>query len=158
MTASRARKAAGGSSTTARGYGAEHQKARARALRELQDGEPCPFCGGPMFPEQELDYDHAVPLAVGGARGDRRLSHASCNRSAGGKLRAALRNGSARRTAPPAPAQTARPAPGVPCYGCGHPMLAGQRLQPGPSAFGEGAGWMHDNCGRRWTSVPVNML
>lgn len=158
MPAGRPRKTPEGSATTRRGYGGEHQKARTRALAQLEEGTPCPFCGRPMYPEQELDYDHTVPLAQGGQDSPRRLSHSSCNRRAGGRLGAALRNGSARRTAPPVPAQTARPAPGAPCYSCGQPMLASQRLQPGPSAFGEGAGWMHDNCGRRWTSAPADRL
>jgi hypothetical protein len=51
--------------TTQRGYGWEHQKARASALRVLgQVGtQSCPFCGEPMTRAMDLDYDHYPPLA-----------------------------------------------------------------------------------------------
>lgn len=68
--------------TTQRGYGYEHQQARAEALRALVPGDPCPFCGEGMAPTMRLDYDHYPPLALGGG-GVRRLAHASCNRRAG---------------------------------------------------------------------------
>ncbi|MGW1559073.1 HNH endonuclease [Streptomyces sp. NPDC002144] len=80
--------------TTQQGLGWEHQQARAKALKDLRDGDPCPFCYGPMFREQKLDYDHVIPRSQGGTDGPRRLSHASCNRRAGGRLGAALTNGS----------------------------------------------------------------
>lgn len=83
--------------TTQRGYGWEHQQARAQALATLQDGTPCPFprCGRPMTQAmaRHLDYDHYPPLAQGGQpNGPRRLSHAHCNRQAGQRLAVALRN------------------------------------------------------------------
>lgn len=73
--------------TTERGYGWEHQQARAKALQDLarHPGQPCPFCGNPMFVDMPLDYDHYPPLALGGG-GIRRLSDASCNRRAGQAL------------------------------------------------------------------------
>jgi len=88
MPGGRPRKTPEGSRTTARGYGAEHQKARAAALAALLEGvDRCPFCQQAMFRRQALDYDHVLPISQGGKDGPRRLSHASCNRSAGGKLR-----------------------------------------------------------------------
>jgi hypothetical protein len=87
--------------TTQRGYGWEHQQARAQALRALVDGTPCPFpwCGRPMTRamHRDLDYDHYPPLALGGQpTGPRRLSHAHCNRRAGQAIGVARRR--ARRT------------------------------------------------------------
>jgi hypothetical protein len=74
--------------TTQRGYGYRHQLARAAALRNLTPGEPCAFCGAPMFIDQQLDYDHETAMVLGGrATGPRRLTHSECNRSAGGRLK-----------------------------------------------------------------------
>lgn len=74
--------------TTQRGYGWEHQKARAAALQALaQTGTaPCPYCQQPMTPGMTLDYDHYPPLALGAGPRIRRLTHASCNRRAGQRL------------------------------------------------------------------------
>lgn len=69
--------------TTQRHYGWQHQQARAKALRNLVPGTPCPFCGEPMFKDMRLDYDHHPPIALAGPGGERRLSHAACNRRAG---------------------------------------------------------------------------
>lgn len=154
MPAGRPRKTAEGSRTTRRGYDGEHKKARARELRNLREGEPCPFCGRGMFLDQDLDFDHIVPVALGGKEGPKRLSHAPCNRSAGGKLAASIRAGRERRVAPPAaPVQL-----GTPCYGCGQPLEDGQRLQSGPAAFGSATLWSHARCSTRWTSVPADRL
>jgi hypothetical protein len=69
------------SSTTERGYGAEHRAARRRLLPGAY-GQLCPRCGHPMMPGQALDLDHTD---------DRRsylgFSHASCNRRAGARKR-----------------------------------------------------------------------
>lgn len=85
--------------TTERGLGNVHQKARKSALRALQEGAPCPFCGLGMFRSQDLDLDHSIPRALGGTKGDR-LAHRSCNRAAGARLgnqrRAAARAASVR--------------------------------------------------------------
>lgn len=78
--------------TTRRGYGWSHQKARAKALDQLVDGDPCPYCQQPMAREMDLDYDHYPPMAKGGTPdGPRRLAHSSCNRSAGQAIAAARR-------------------------------------------------------------------
>ncbi len=84
--------------TTERGYGWEHQQARAKALRRLVPGTPCPFpaCGQPMTKDMTLDYDHYPPLALGGG-GTRRLTHARCNRQAGQALGAARKRARKRR-------------------------------------------------------------
>ena len=73
--------------TSDRGYGTEHQQARAQALRDLRQhpGQPCPFCHEPMYADMALHYDHYPPLALGGG-GIRRLAHASCNCRAGQAL------------------------------------------------------------------------
>jgi len=66
--------------TSARGYGWGHQKARALAIRDMQDGQPCTRCGQGMWTSQArwLDLDHAA-----GKRGYRGLAHRRCNRQAG---------------------------------------------------------------------------
>lgn len=109
-------------STTSRGLGWQHQQARAAALRALVPGTPCPFCGDPMFAEQQLDYDHAVPRALGGHNGPRRLAHSSCNRKAGRLLQARMQAAAAAcpscrakvrgAMAEPQPADAPRPALG----------------------------------------------
>jgi hypothetical protein len=47
-------------STTERGLGSSHQKARRRLLPDAY-GRPCPLCGLLMLPGQPLDLDHVVP-------------------------------------------------------------------------------------------------
>jgi hypothetical protein len=138
--------------TTQQGLGWSHQKARAKALREMQEGEDCPFCGEGMYREQKLDYDHVVPRSQGGTDGPRRLSHASCNRQAGGRLGAKLTN--ARKRA----AAAAPPPPGAPCYDCGQPLLAGRPWRSGAAGYGGGTVWSHARCAIRYTSVPVDRL
>lgn len=66
--------------TTERGYGWAHQQARAEAIKDLHDGDPCTRCGGPMYRSEanRLDLDHTEDRA-----GYQGLAHASCNRSAG---------------------------------------------------------------------------
>ena len=77
--------------TTSRGLGWVHQRARAAALNTMRQGEPCPLCDRPMYyPEQALDLDHVVPRVLGGGTGPRQLTHSSCNRSAGALLRILL--------------------------------------------------------------------
>lgn len=71
--------------TTRRGLGWAHQAERRRLLPAAY-GRPCPFCGQPMLRGQPLDLDHAVPRALGGDRGPRRIAHAACNRRAGSHL------------------------------------------------------------------------
>jgi len=138
--------------TTQQGLGWSHQKARAKALREMQEGEPCPFCGLPMSKDEPLDYDHVVPRSQGGTDGPRRLSHAPCNRQAGGRLGARLTN--ARKRA----AAAAPPASGAPCYECGRSLVGGQPLRAGTAGYGEASVWSHVHCGVRYTSVPANRL
>lgn len=156
MASSRERKVPGGSSTTRRGYNGSHRRDREKAIRDLHEGDPCPFCGNGMYLDQELDFDHEVPVALGGKEGPKRLSHAFCNRSAGGKLAAAIRGGRERRAAPPAPPP---PKPeGLPCYSCGMLMLAGQRLKLGPRGFGPGDVWSHTRCSIAGVHVPPDRV
>lgn len=69
-------------SARARGYDAEHD-ARRRALLPLAYGKPCPRCGEPLLPGQDLDLGHAVARSVDPASRGNRIEHAHCNRSAG---------------------------------------------------------------------------
>lgn len=77
--------------TTGRGLGWKHQTERRRLLPGAY-GQPCPFwgtdplCVGVMLRGQALDLDHAVPRALGGDKGPRRIAHAACNRRAGARL------------------------------------------------------------------------
>lgn len=66
--------------TTQRGYGWAHQKARADAIRDMHDGDPCSRCGGPMYRAESraLDLDHRDDRTT-----YRGLAHAYCNRKAG---------------------------------------------------------------------------
>lgn len=82
--------------TVERGYGALHKTMRRRLL-PLAYGKPCPFCGYPMLRDQYLDLDHTIPLVLGGG-GGWRISHRSCNRSAGIRLRNSLRGQARLRT------------------------------------------------------------
>jgi 5-methylcytosine-specific restriction endonuclease McrA len=68
-------------------YGTAHQKRRA-ALLEDAYGTRCAHCHLVMLPGQALDFDHAIPVALGGVSADRFL-HAGCNRSRGQAVRKA---------------------------------------------------------------------
>lgn len=39
-----------------------------------------------MHTSQALDYDHVLPIALGGRDGPKQLTHASCNRAKGARL------------------------------------------------------------------------
>lgn len=71
-------------STTARGYGTEHQKLRAKLL-PLAYGTPCSRCGQPMLQGQTLHFDHTDDRTnyLG-------FSHAACNLKAGAQKAARL--------------------------------------------------------------------
>lgn len=46
-------------SSTARGYGSTHVKARTALLARFTPGDPCCLCGHPMYgPTRNLDADH----------------------------------------------------------------------------------------------------
>jgi len=90
-------------------YGYAHQKERAAAIAAMVDGTRCPFCRKPMFKAKArlLDYDHVIPVALGGMDGPKRLSHRTCNRRAGAvmgnRMRGSYVNSPSfnRRRAPP---------------------------------------------------------
>jgi len=63
-------------------YGHHHRKQRATQLPHAY-GQPCPRCGQPMLPGQDLDLGHTDDIAHGGADSPRRIEHAHCNRQAG---------------------------------------------------------------------------
>lgn len=68
-------------STSARGYGARHQRLR-KALAPYVVGMPCARCGQPIKAGEAWDLDHTDDR-----RGYLGPSHASGNRSAGAKKR-----------------------------------------------------------------------
>jgi hypothetical protein len=72
-------------------YGREHEATRARLLPAAY-GTPCPRCGEPMLPGQELDLGHSTDRAVDPSAAGDRIEHASCNRAAGGRAGAAYRS------------------------------------------------------------------
>ncbi len=69
-----------------RQYNRQHKNERAAAIALMPEGAPCPLCHKAMYKRQALDYDHTIPVALGGINSAKRLTHAKCNRSAGGKL------------------------------------------------------------------------
>lgn len=98
------------------GLGHEHR--RRKAGLPPATGQPCPYCGKPMFSAtQQLDADHAVPRALGGAAGPLRWAHSSCNRSAG----ATPRQQDARRSSHVSTVVTSTPGDHTPP---GYPSLA----------------------------------
>ncbi len=67
--------------TTKRGYGAPHQRARERMLPHAV-GQPCPRCGELMLAGQDLDAGHSTPLRFDPSSRADRIEHADCNRGA----------------------------------------------------------------------------
>lgn len=70
-----------GKSTTQRGYGWDHQKARKAALAAFVVGQPCVRCGKPLASKRGLELDHDDD----DRSRYRGLAHAACNRRAGGE-------------------------------------------------------------------------
>lgn len=70
---------AGNGSTTARGYGTEHQRLRSATLASAY-GTACARCGQIMIEGQALDLDHTDTRD-----GYRGFSHRRCNRAAGAR-------------------------------------------------------------------------
>lgn len=63
--------------TTQRGYGHKHQKARRAYVEAFRSGDPCARCGDPMVGDASLfDLDHTDDRT-----GYLGLSHRECNRS-----------------------------------------------------------------------------
>lgn len=83
-------------------YPGDHQRVRRTLVAALavRPGQPCARCGGPLLPGQRVDLDHLTPRA-GGGQGPRALSHASCNRSHGGRLGNAAKAARRRRVMGP---------------------------------------------------------
>jgi hypothetical protein len=48
---------------------------------------PCGICGKPVTARDRWDANHANPVAHGGADGPLEVTHARCNRKAGGGIR-----------------------------------------------------------------------
>jgi hypothetical protein len=79
-------------STTQRGYGYLHQKMRERLKPMVEAGMTnCARCGDRILPGQRWELDHAA-----GKQGYRGPAHWRCNRSAGGRIGAAITNGKSR--------------------------------------------------------------
>lgn len=98
--------------TAERGLGSPHQRDGKRLKRALREGEPCWRCGQPMYSWQNLERDHVIARALGGANGPALLAHARCNRSAGATL------GNQLRGFTPAAAMAGH---NVTCKACGKP-------------------------------------
>ena len=82
-------------STTKRGYGAHHQALRKAVRPQMEAGVvPCARCGVLIAPEERWELDHAP-----GKQGYLGPSDVRCNRSAGGRVGAAITN--SRRSAQP---------------------------------------------------------
>jgi hypothetical protein len=81
-------------STTARGYGYDHQRLRA-ALLPYAYGTLCPKCGLTMRPGERLDLGHNDDRT-----GYTGMEHASCNRRDGANKTNAQRRGET-NTEPP---------------------------------------------------------
>lgn len=82
-------------STAARGYGAEHKRTRQAAAVIVARGEAtCSRCQRPIIPGTLWDLDHTADRT--GYLGP---AHRRCNRSAGGKNGAHIRNRNRRRRA-----------------------------------------------------------
>lgn len=70
------------------------EKARAKVQAEIDQGRAvCGKCGKPVLPGQAFDAGHVVDLMYGTADRTVQAEHRSCNRSAGGRLGAAVTNG-----------------------------------------------------------------
>lgn len=75
-------------STTARGYGAQHQAERTKWAKVVEAGEAsCARCHKPIKADESYDLDHDDDRT-----GYIGVSHVSCNRSAGGRNGAAVTN------------------------------------------------------------------
>jgi hypothetical protein len=75
-------------SSTARGYGTAHMKARGELLARFTPGDPCCLCHRPMWTAKGLHADH-----IPGTDQYRGLAHPRCN------IRDGARRGRARQTA-----------------------------------------------------------
>ena len=65
-------------------------KERARIKATLP--QPCITCGKPIFPGQNFDVGHLVPISLGGGGGPVGPSHTKCNRTEGGRMGARKTN------------------------------------------------------------------
>ena len=83
-------------STTARGYGSQHQKARKAAAARHHPSDPCTRCHqplGPMSPDLHLDH-------TDDRRGYLGFACADCNRKAGARKGNRVSNGRRRWNRP----------------------------------------------------------
>lgn len=72
-------------------WSTKSKKLRPRIAATLP--RPCVECGKPVLPGQQWDVAHHRDLALGGDVRSVGPAHRSCNRSAGGRLGAAIANG-----------------------------------------------------------------
>ena len=66
-------------------YDLEHRRRRAELLPQAY-GTRCPLCPRLMLRGEALDLDHSTPLVADPTSKGDRIVHATCNRSAGGRL------------------------------------------------------------------------
>ena len=72
-------------------YTPDELRQRALLLKHPPQGDPCPRCGQPMWPDQKLDTGHITDRALGGTGHGFRWEHAHCGRSAGATMGNRLR-------------------------------------------------------------------
>jgi len=83
-------------SSTARGYGSQHQKLRRQRLAQWRPGDPCAHCGTPMMYRWLLMPDGRRVSALDLPHNDQRtgylpgLAHRACNRRDGQAKTAAI--------------------------------------------------------------------
>lgn len=112
-------------STTERGYGRSHQKARERLMYNHRDGSPCWWCGLPMYRDKTRNWDGQALAAdhstTNGARDGQhadRLLHGRCNSQAQGHTKDHLRPALTGRhpSEPLGGGQASKPAPTRPPF------------------------------------------
>ena len=72
-------------------YTAAELQQRTILLAHPPQGDPCPRCHQPMWPDQKLDTGHIVDRALGGTNMGLRWEHSVCGRSAGATMGNRLR-------------------------------------------------------------------
>lgn len=72
--------------TTSLGYGHQHQQHRKKLLHNMKDGEPCWWCGLPMFKDKAKNWDgkglaadHVQEKGARNRQDAERLLHCNCN-------------------------------------------------------------------------------
>lgn len=106
------RTAAPKKTTTARGYGSNHKRARARLITRHIDGRRCSWCRKPMYKDPAKNWD-GKPLEAHHPEGNptrntaNELLHSTCNRQCGDPTLARIPPAATDGHTPPAETTTA---------------------------------------------------